>query len=225
MVEFMRVPGKGRTPTSIEELFGWLPEKCAISVSTDKMVESVRVPGKGRIPTSIKKLFGWVPGKGSNQFEYQKMEESEWVPRKSRIRASIEKLFGWVPKNSPISVSIEKCSNCASTEKKKNPYEYRKTVRVSTGIGSNQCEYRKMEESKWVPGKSRIRASIEKLFGWLPEKCAISVSTEKWSNPCEYREKEESLRVSKNCSGEYRKRVQYIRVPKNWRIRVSTMKK
>ena len=32
------------------------------------------------------------------------------------------------------------------------------------------------------------------------------MSTEKWSNPCEYQEKEKSLRVSKNCSGEYRKK-------------------
>ena len=63
-----------------------------------------------------------------------------------------------------------------------------------------------MEESGWVQKKSRIRASIEKLFEWVQEKSPIDVSTEKWSNPCKYGEKVESVRVSKNCSGGYQKK-------------------
>ena len=41
-------------------------------------------------------------------------------------------------------------------------------------------EYRKMVESGRVPGKSRIRASTEKLSERVSEKGRISVSTEKW---------------------------------------------
>ena len=129
------------------------------------------------------------------------------------------------------------------------------------GRGYNQCENRKMVESGRVPGKGRIRATIEKLSrrvpekgriclntkkrynpgaSWekienrasteklsrrVPQKGRISVSTEKWWNPGEYREEVESVRVSKNCSGENRKRVQSVRVPKNGRIRVSTGKR
>ena len=73
--------------------------------------------------------------------------------------------------------------------KKYNPCEYRKTVRMGTGKGFNQCEYRKIVESVQVPGKDRIRASIEKLFRWVPEKVPINVSTEKWKNPGKYHEK------------------------------------
>ena len=73
--------------------------------------------------------------------------------------------------------------------KKYNPCEYRKTVRMGTGKGFNQFEYRKMVESVQVPGKGRIRASIEKLFRWVLEKGPINVSTEKWKNPGEYHEK------------------------------------
>ena len=58
--------------------------------------------------------------------------------------------------------------------------EYGKTIQVSTEKGSNLCEYRKMVESVRVPGKGRISASIEKLFGCVPEKGTINVSTEKW---------------------------------------------
>ena len=72
--------------------------------------------------------------------------------------------------------------------KKYNPCEYRKTVRMATGKGFNQCEYQKIVESVQVPGKGRIRASIEKLFRWVLEKGPINVSTEKWKNPGEYHE-------------------------------------
>ena len=61
-----------------------------------------------------------------------------------------------------------------------------------------------MVESGRLPVNGRIRAIIENLFGCVPKNGPISVSTEKWSNPCEYREKVESVRVSKNCSDEYR---------------------
>ena len=37
-----------------------------------------------------------------------------------------------------------------------------------------------MIESERVPGKGRIRATIEKLFGRVSEKGRICVSTEKW---------------------------------------------
>ena len=50
----------------------------------------------------------------------------------------------------------------------------------------------------WEPKKGRIRASIQNLFGWVPEKGPINVSTEKWQNPGEYQEKVEFVRVSKN---------------------------
>ena len=52
MVEFVRVPGKGRIPVSMEKLFGRVTEKGPINVSTEKRknpgeyeekVESVRV--------------------------------------------------------------------------------------------------------------------------------------------------------------------------------------
>ena len=61
----------------------------------------------------------------------------------------------------------------------------------------------KMVESRGVPAKGRIPASIEKVSGRVPEKGRISVSTEKWQNPGEYREKVESVRVSENSLSEY----------------------
>ena len=51
-----------------------------------------------------------------------------------------------------------------------------KTVSVNTKKGSNECEYRKMIESKRVPGKGRIRASIEKLSRRVSERGRIIVS-------------------------------------------------
>ena len=64
-----------------------------------------------------------------------------------------------------------------------------------------------MVESGRVLGKCTIRASIDKLSRRVPKKGRISVSTEKWKNLGEYREKVELVRVSKNCTGEYRKRA------------------
>ena len=108
------------------------------------------------------------------------MLESVRVPGKGRTPTSIEKLFGWVLEKGPINVS---------TEKKKNPGEYQEkveSVRLSKNSTdeyrkvSNQCEYRKMVESGRVPGKSRIRASIEKLSWQLPKKGRVFVNTKKW---------------------------------------------
>ena len=48
---------------------------------------------------------------------------------------------------------------------------------MSIEKGYNQCEYRKLVESGRVPGKGRIRATIEKLSGRVSEKGRIRVST------------------------------------------------
>ena len=75
---------------------------------------------------------------------------------------------------------------------------------------SNLCEYRKMASSGLVPGKGRIRGSVEKLSRGVPKKGRICVSTEKWHHPDQNRQKVESVRVSKNCPGEYRKNVESL---------------
>ena len=82
-----------------------------------------------------------------------------------------------------------------------------------------------MVESGLVPGKGRIRGSIKKLSGGVPEKGPIIVSTEKWKNPGQYREKVDSVRVSKNCHREYQKRLESVWLLKNGIIRVSTGKR
>ena len=72
-----------------------------------------------------------------------------------------------------------------------------------------------MEESGRVPGKGRIRASIEKLSRRIPKRGRMGVITEKWYNVSEHRDKVESVRVSKICPD---------RVPEKGRISVSTEK-
>ena len=67
-----------------------------------------------------------------------------------------------------------------------------------------------MVESGRVPGKSRMRASIEKLSKRVSEKGRISVSTEKWKNPGEYPEYVESAALLRNCPDEFRKRVESV---------------
>ena len=62
-----------------------------------------------------------------------------------------------------------------------------------------------MVESGRVLGKGEFRASREKLSQRVPERGRISVSTEKWKNAAEYPTKVESVRVLKNCPGEYQK--------------------
>ena len=74
--------------------------------------------------------------------------------------------------------------------------------------GAISVRTEKMVEFGQVPRKEGIRPSIGKLFGRVPEKSPISVRIEKWLNPGEYWEKLEFVGVSKNCSDEYRKRVQ-----------------
>ena len=61
---------------------------------------------------------------------------------------------------------------------------------LETSMGKLQ-----IEESRRVPGKGRIRASIEKLSGGVSKYGRISESTEKRYNPGEYRENVESMRV------------------------------
>ena len=50
--------------------------------------------------------------------------------------------------------------------------------------------------------------SVEKLFGPVRKNGRISVSTRKFLNPGEYREKVESVRVPKNCPDQYGKMVE-----------------
>ena len=64
----------------------------------------------------------------------------------------------------------------------------------------------------------------EKLSARVPKMGGISVTTEKGKNPGKYWEKVEFVRVSKNCSNEYRKMVESVSVPENDRIRESTGK-
>ena len=78
-----------------------------------------------------------------------------------------------------------------------------------------------MAESGRVPGRGRIRASIEKQSRRIPEKSRICVSTEKWMNPGEYGEKLESLGVSKNLPDEYRyivESVEYRKIAESGRV-------
>ena len=60
-----------------------------------------------------------------------------------------------------------------------------------------------MEESRRVPGKRGIRASTEKLSVRVPKNGRISVSTVKLYNSGEYREKVEFVRVPKNNPDDY----------------------
>ena len=79
------------------------------------------------------------------------MVEFGLVPEKARIRASIEKGSGRVPwkvvstpesENGRISVSTEKC---------KNPGEYREKVESEKVSKNFSDKYRKWVESVWLP--------------------------------------------------------------------------
>ena len=74
----------------------------------------------------------------------------------------------------------------------------------------------KNAESGLVSGKGRIRMSVEKLSQRVPEKSQICVRTEKCYIPGEYREKVESVRLSKNCPGEYRKKGRICVSTEKW---------
>ena len=90
------------------------------------MIESGRGSGKGRVRTSIEKLSQRVPKNCPKEYRkivesgsVQKIIESGRVQGKGRIRAISEKLSEPAPKNGRI---------LASTGKRYNPYDYRKTV-------------------------------------------------------------------------------------------------
>ena len=139
--------------------------------------------------------------KWQNPGEYREKEEYVRMSKNcpGEYRKRVESVL--VPKNGIIRVS---------TGKRQNPCECRKPVPGSTKKGSNLCETRKMAESWSVPGKGRICASVEKLSRGVPKKGRFYVSTKKWQNRGKYREKVESLRVSNNCPGECRKRVESV---------------
>ena len=105
---------------------------------------------------------------------------------KGRIPASIEKLSRRVPKKGRIYVSTEKWWNPSEYREKVESLQVSKKFPANPGKGSNICEYRKKVESRRVPGKGRIRASIEKLSRPVPENDQM----------CEYRKMEDT--------GEYR---------------------
>ena len=155
-------------------------------------------------------------------------------------------MFGWVLEKGPINVSTKKWQNPGVYHEKVESVRVSKNCSGGNGKGSNQCEYRKMAKYGWVPGKSRIRASIEKLFGWV---------LKKWSNQCDYRKMVESVLLpgkGRNCASieklfewvpekgpisvstekwsnpsEYREKVESVQVSKNcsseYRKRVQSM--
>ena len=82
-----------------------------------------------------------------------------------------------------------------------------------------------MIESGRVPGKGRIRASIEKLFGRVSKNGIMRVNTENGWNPGEYQEEVEFVRVPKIYLDEYRQMVQSGSVLENYRIRASIGKR
>ena len=82
-----------------------------------------------------------------------------------------------------------------------------------------------MIESGRAPGKGIIRASIEKLSERVPKNGRIRVSTAKLMDSGEYRDKVESVRVPKNCPNEYPKMEESESLPENDRIRASTGKR
>ena len=82
-----------------------------------------------------------------------------------------------------------------------------------------------MVDSRRVSRKGRIHVSTKKLSYRLPENGRISVCVGKWWTQGEYREKVESMRVPKNCPGDYWKRVESVRLPDNGRLRATTWKR
>ena len=80
-----------------------------------------------------------------------------------------------------------------------------------TGKARTRASIQKL--SRRVPekvGKGRIPPSIEKLSRRVPKNGRIYVSTEKLYNMGEYREKVESVRVAKNCPGDFQKMVKFV---------------
>ena len=127
-----------------------------------KLVEFQRVPGIGRIRAST--------GKRQNPSEYLKMVESGRVPRKGRIRATIEKLSEQVPENGRMSVSTKNWQNPGEQQEKLESMRVSKNCTDEYRKGQNQWEYRKMVEFGRLPGKGRIRATIEQQSGRVSER-------------------------------------------------------
>ena len=95
---------------------------------------------------------------------------------------------------------------------------------MSTKKWNNPGEHQEKVEYVRVPGKGRIRASIEKLFRRVPKKGRSSVSTGKRKNPCEYRKNFWACIGKRSNQCEYKKMVESGRVPEKCRISVSTEK-
>ena len=65
-------------------------------------------------------------------------------------------------------------------------------------------------ESRRVPAKDGIRASTKKHYGPERKNGRMCVSTGTLLNPGEYRQKVESVRVPKNCLDQFRKMVESV---------------
>ena len=153
------------------------------------------------------------------------MVESGRVPGKGTICASIEKVSRRVREKGRMTVCTEKWKNPDVYREKVESLRVSKIVPTSTEKKSNHCEYRKMVESGRVPGKGRIRASIEKVSRRVPKK---------GSNQCKYRKMVESSRVPGKCrirasveklSGRVLKKGRISVSTENGRIRASTRKR
>ena len=107
-------------------------------------------------------------------------------------------------------MSIQKWHHSGQYREKVESVRVSKNCPGSTGKGSNLCEYRKMTESGSVLGKVRIRTSVEKLSQGVQEKARLCVTTPKSHHPGQYREKVKSVRLTKNCPGEYQKRLEWV---------------
>ena len=81
MVEFGRVPGKGRICPSMKRLSRRVPEKGRLCVSTEKWYNM----GEYREKVESVRVSKTFPD------EYQKMVKSMWVPKNGGIRASTGK--------------------------------------------------------------------------------------------------------------------------------------
>ena len=132
VIESGRVSGKSGIRACTGKLSWRVPKNDIIGVSTAKFIESGGVSGKTGIRASTWKLSWRVPKNGRigvsaakllNPGEYREKAESMRVPENcpDEYRKMVESV--WVPQNYWTR---------ASTGKKWNPCEYRKTVLTST---------------------------------------------------------------------------------------------
>ena len=99
MVQSGRISGKGRIRASIEKLFGLVPKKGPINVSTEKW----KNPGEYQEKVeSVRASKNYPSG-------YRKRVDLVSVLKNGRIRESIEKQSGRVLEKGRISVCTEKC--------------------------------------------------------------------------------------------------------------------